>query len=256
VGDHPQDSRPQRLSREAGGSPAQGRDTIAAVATARGRSGIAVLRVSGTGVRDIARRLLGGVPPPRRALLREFRDLHGKPVDRGIALFFPAPASYTGEDVLELQGHGGVAVTDALLECVLAAGARLAGPGEFTQRAFLEGRIDLTQAEAVADLIEATSAQAVRAAQATLRGEFSRRVQILVEEITRLRVRLEAGFDFSDEGIEDADPLQMGRDLSALEERLERTVASARDGVRLGHGLRTSASPASSIDSPERSAPS
>ena len=152
-----------------------GRDVIAAVATAPGRGGIGVVRVSGPSLADFAGRLLGRLPSPRRATLTDFPDARGVPIDRGIALYFPAPHSYTGEDVLELQGHGGDTVLALVLERCVQCGARLAEPGEFTRRAFLAGRIDLAQAEAVADLIEAGSAQAARSAMRSLSGEFSRR---------------------------------------------------------------------------------
>ncbi len=239
MGDHPQDRGARRLTEDTFPTGDDGRDTIAAIATARGRAGIGVVRISGKETRRIAERVLGRVPRARHALLCDFLGPDGKPVDRGIALYFRAPASYTGEDVLELQGHGGVEVMDTLLECVLAAGARLAAPGEFTRRAFLCGRIDLAQAEAVADLIEATSEQAVRAAQATLRGEFSRRVHELVEALTQVRLVLEAGFDFADEGIEPIGRADLRGDLAALREQLEDVLRAARRGVRLGHGLRT-----------------
>ena len=236
MGDHPKDRRPRRLSRKPGRTPA--RDTIAAVASARGRAGVGVLRISGPGVGHVAGAVLGGLPPAREAALRDFRDAAGEAIDRGIAIYFPAPASYTGEDVLELQAHGGVALMDTLLARVLAAGARLAEPGEFTRRAFLGGRMDLAQAEAVADLIEATSEQALRAAGATLRGEFARRVHALVDRLTAMRVTVEAAFDFADEEVDEADPGALLAALDALDGELERTLRGARDGVRLGHGLR------------------
>ena len=146
------------------------RDTIAAVATPAGRGGIGVVRVSGPGVRQIAKALLGELPPPRHASYRTFHRPRGEALDRGIALFFPGPHSYTGEDVLELQGHGGPLVVQEVLSACLDAGARLAEPGEFTRRAFLEGRIDLAQAEAVADLIDAASREAARSAMRSLSG--------------------------------------------------------------------------------------
>ena len=148
------------------------RDTIAAIATPAGRGGIGVVRLSGAKVPEIAARILGFVPEPRRAVLGRFLDANGALLDEGIALYFPAPHSYTGEPVLELQGHGGPVVMQALLGACLDAGARIAEPGEFTRRAFLEGKLDLAQAEAVADLIDAASREAARSALRSLGGEF------------------------------------------------------------------------------------
>ncbi|MFO0334050.1 MAG: tRNA uridine-5-carboxymethylaminomethyl(34) synthesis GTPase MnmE, partial [Pseudomonadota bacterium] len=138
-------------------------DTIVAVATPPGRGGVGIVRVSGARATDVCTALLGDVPPARRAVLRAFRDAQGRAIDRGLALYFPAPNSYTGEDVLELHGHGGPVVMDLLVQRVLECGARLARPGEFSERAYLNDRLDLAQAEAVADLIDATSAAAARA---------------------------------------------------------------------------------------------
>ena len=151
-----------------------GTDTIAAISTAPGRGGVGIVRVSGPGVKAIAETLLGRVPEPRRAGLHDFTDEAGAPIDQGLALYFPAPHSYTGEDVLELHGHGGPVVMDLLLQRLLGLGARLATAGEFTQRAFLNDKLDLAQAEAIADLIDSGSAQAARAALRSLQGEFSR----------------------------------------------------------------------------------
>jgi len=146
------------------------RDTIAAIATPAGRGGIGIVRVSGPAVADIAAAVIGGLPEPRTATLRPFSDARGERVDEGIALYYPAPHSYSGEPVLELQGHGGPVVMQALLGACLDAGARLAEPGEFTRRAFLEGKLDLAQAEAVADLIDAASREAARSALRSLAG--------------------------------------------------------------------------------------
>ena len=158
-----------------------GHETIAAIATPAGRGGIGIVRVSGPGCRVIGEGLLGGVPVPRVASLRAFLGPDGDAIDEGIALYFPAPHSLTGEDVLELQGHGGPVVLDMLLCRVLELGARQAEPGEFTQRAFLNDKLDLAQAEAIADLIDSGSAQAARAALRSLRGEFSTQVHELTE---------------------------------------------------------------------------
>ena len=149
------------------------RDTIAAIATPAGRGGIGIVRVSGPAVTEVAAAVIGGLPEPRLATLRAFRDAQGERIDEGIALYYPAPHSYTGEAVVELQGHGGPVVMQALLAACLDAGARLAEPGEFTRRAFLEGKLDLAQAEAVADLIDAASREAARSALRSLAGEFS-----------------------------------------------------------------------------------
>ncbi|MDZ7734975.1 MAG: tRNA uridine-5-carboxymethylaminomethyl(34) synthesis GTPase MnmE [Gammaproteobacteria bacterium] len=177
-------------------------DTIAAVATPPGRSGIGVLRISGPGCRHIARQMIGELPPPRHASFRGFRDAGGGILDRGIVLFFPGPHSYTGEDVLELQGHGGDVVMRLLLQAALDLGARQARPGEFTERAFLNDRIDLLQAEATADLIESVSAAAARSAMRSLEGAFSQRVNSLQQSLTDLRVRVEGALDFPDEDVD------------------------------------------------------
>src|SRR6187397_103883 len=175
------------------------RDTIAALATPPGRGGIGIVRVSGPSVPAIAAALLGKPPQARPALLSAFRDAHGEQVDEGVALYFPAPHSYTGEAVLELQGHGGPVVTHEVLGAVLDAGARLAGPGEFTRRAFLNDKLDLAQAEAVADLIDAASREAARSALRSLGGEFSAAIGALVTQLTALRALTEAMLDFPEE---------------------------------------------------------
>lgn len=214
------------------------RDTIAAIATARGRAGIGVIRISGPDSARISTAVLGELPAPRRAVLRAFKAADGAVLDRGLVLYFPAPGSYTGEDVVELHGHGGDAVLQMVLERVLDAGARLARPGEFTERAFLEGRLDLAQAEAVADLIDAGSKQAARAAQATLAGEFSRRVAALMDELTALRVQLEAGLDFADEDVSELDPALAAKSLQRLEHGVTHALEAAVRGVRMRDGLR------------------
>jgi tRNA modification GTPase len=174
-------------------------DTIAAVATAPGRGAIGVVRVSGPRAMDITRRIAGDVPPARTASLRALRDADDAVIDHGLLLYFPAPHSFTGEDVVELQVHGGPVVLDLLLRAACAAGARPARAGEFSERAFLNGRLDLAQAEAIADLIDAGSAAAARAAVRSLDGEFSRRATALIETLTALRADLEAALDFVDE---------------------------------------------------------
>lgn len=214
-----------------------GTDTIAAIATPPGRGAVGILRLSGPAALEIAQRLCGKLPPARQAALRHFTDSAGEVIDQGLVLSFPAPHSYTGEDVVELQGHGGPVVMDLLLKAACDCGARPARAGEFSERAFLNDRLDLAQAEAVADLIDAASAQAARAAQRSLAGELSRRVQALAEELTQLRVFVEAALDFSDEDIDWlADESLRGR-LDALIAGLERLLRDSAQGRRLREGL-------------------
>ncbi len=216
---------------------AYGRDTIAAIATPPGRGGIGVVRISGSSVERIARSVIGRLPAPRVATYCEFRDARGEAVDAGIALYFDAPHSYTGEAVLELQGHGGPVVMQAVLSACLDAGARLAQPGEFTRRAYLEGRLDLAQAEAVADLIDASSREAARSALRSLRGEFSAAVDQLVERLTELRALTEAMLDFPEEDIEGVYREDALRRLAGIRARLEETVASSQQGSMLRTGV-------------------
>lgn len=212
-------------------------DTIAAIATAPGRGGVGVVRVSGPAAPAICHALVGFLPPPRVARLASFRDAAGEPIDRGLCLYFPAPHSFTGEHVLELHGHGGPVVMDLLLARVLALGARQARPGEFSQRAYLNDKLDLAQAEAVADLIDAASAAAARAALRSLDGALSQQVHALVERLTALRVQIEAGFDFPDEELDlfadgriAAEAYELAHDLHAL-------VGRAGEGRLLREGL-------------------
>jgi tRNA modification GTPase len=220
----------QALSDRAGG-------TIAAVATPPGRGGIGVVRVSGPAARAIAQAITGGVPEPRHARFASFRTGGGELIDNGIALYFPAPHSYTGEDVLELQGHGGPVVMRELLRRCIELGARIAEPGEFTRRAFLNDRIDLAQAEGVADLIDASSAEAARSAARSLAGEFSRRVHALVDSLTDLRAHVEACIDFPEEEIDPADREAQARKLAALLEALATLTDEAKQGAVLREGL-------------------
>lgn len=213
------------------------RDTIAAIATPPGRGGIGVLRVSGPAAQTIGRRLCGTLPPPRQASLRKFMDTAGEPLDQGLALLFPAPHSYTGEDVLELHAHGGPVVLDLLLQRVLALGARLARPGEFSERAFLNDKLDLAQAEAVADLIDSGSAQAARAALRSLRGEFSARVHALVETLTGLRVYVEAALDFPDEELDFLSDGKVAERLAGLRADFAALSAAAAQGSLLREGM-------------------
>jgi len=212
-------------------------DTIAAVATATGRGGIGIVRVSGPAVRTVALGILGAVPQPRSATVRGFRDASGDPIDRGVALFFPAPASYTGEDILELQGHGGPVVLDLLLARVLDLGARPARPGEFTERAFLNGRMDLAQAEAVADLIDSVTTEAARGARRCLDGALSNRVQRLRDGLADLRIFPEAEIDFPEDEVGALDTQIALERLTALRNDLDDLLRTARQGQLLREGL-------------------
>jgi tRNA modification GTPase len=212
-------------------------DTIAAIATAAGRGGIGVVRMSGPAVRTLAQSLLGRVPTARRAELHEFRDAAGAAMDTGLALFFPSPHSFTGEDVLELHGHGGPVVLDLLLQRALALGARLAQPGEFTQRAFLNDKLDLAQAEAVADLIDSGSAQAARAAVRSLQGEFSGQVHELAERALELRMWIEAAIDFPEEEVDFLADRALGERMADLRQRFATLAEVTRQGALLRDGL-------------------
>jgi tRNA modification GTPase len=213
------------------------RDTIAAIATAAGRGGIGIVRVSGSAVPAIARAIVGSLPPPRQARRARFRDAHGAPIDEGLALYFPAPHSYTGEDVLELHGHGGPVVMQVLLRACLDAGARPAEPGEFTRRAFLEGKLDLAQAEAVADLIEASSEQAARAALRSLRGEFSAAIHALASQLVELRALTEAMLDFPEEELDAVHRSDAASRLQALAAAADEVLAKSREGSLLRSGI-------------------
>lgn len=213
------------------------RDTIAAVATPPGIGAVGIVRISGPLVPDIAVALLGRLPAPRRALLADFTDADGEPMDQGLALYFAAPHSFTGEHVLELQGHGGPVVLDRLLGRVLSLGARAARPGEFSERAFLEGKLDLTRAEAIADLISSGSERQARLAARSLRGAFARRVEALLDTLTRLRVFLEATLDFPDEDLDPGLDSQVAADLVAVRADLDQLLATAQRGERLRDGL-------------------
>ncbi|APV52306.1 tRNA uridine-5-carboxymethylaminomethyl(34) synthesis GTPase MnmE [Betaproteobacteria bacterium GR16-43] len=212
-------------------------DTIAAIATPAGRGGIGVVRVSGARAGDIAVSILGELPPVRHATLARFRGASGDVIDSGIALFFGSPHSYTGEHVLELQGHGGPVVMRELLRRCVELGARVADPGEFTRRAFLNDRIDLAQAESVADLIDASSAEAAASAARSLEGEFSRYIHELVEGLIDLRMHVEACIDFPEEEIDPADRSALATKLGNLRARLEALLVQARQGAVLRDGL-------------------
>ncbi len=212
-------------------------DTIAAIASAPGRGAIGVLRVSGPGVPSIAAAVLGLLPPPRRAWLGRFRDAAAESIDQGIALYFPAPASLTGEEVLELQGHGGPLVMDLVLRRVLELGARMARPGEFSERAFLNGKMDIAQAEAVADLIEAGTTAQARAAVRSLQGEFSRRITALDALITDLRAYVEAAIDFPDEEIDFLSAPAIASRLAKVRAAFDSIESAAHQGALLREGL-------------------
>lgn len=212
--------------------------TIAAVATAPGQGGIGVVRVSGKLAKPIAEGLLGVCPPPRFARYADFLDAQQQPIDRGIALFFPSPNSYTGEDVLELQGHGGNAVLQMVLQRCLQLGARMAEPGEFTQRAWLNDKLDLAQAEAVADLIEASTVQAAKSAMRSLAGVFSQKIHELRDRLIDLRMFIEACLDFPEEDIDFITHGRVAEKLQSVTRTLDALTASAQQGRLLRDGIR------------------
>jgi len=217
------------------------RDPIVAIATAPGRGGIGIVRVSGADVAPIVAAVVGRALPPRRAVYAGFLDEYGRAIDAGIALYFPAPHSYTGEEVLELQGHGGPVVLRMMvarcLQAGRALGLRLAEPGEFTRRALLNDRLDLAQAEAVADLIDASSEAAARSAQRSLSGEFSRAVHALVADLTELRALVEATLDFPEEEIDFLTRADAGGRLARVRAALDAVLRQARQGAVLREGL-------------------
>lgn len=212
-------------------------DTIAAVATAPGRGGIGVVRVSGKDLGDFALAFLGKCPRARLATLCDFLDGDGSVMDQGIALFFPAPHSFTGEDVLELQGHGGNAVMQCLLKRCLSLGARLAEPGEFTRRAFLNDKLDLAQAESVADLIDASSEEAAKSAMRSLQGEFSRAVHEIVARLIDLRMLVEACIDFPDEDIDFLEAADALGKLAQIKQLQQHLFSNAKQGSLLREGV-------------------
>jgi tRNA modification GTPase len=213
------------------------RDTIAALATPPGRGGIGVIRVSGPLAASIAREILGDVPRPRRAVIRPFRDADGQTLDQGLALYFAAPASFTGEDVLELHGHGGAVVMDMLLARTLQLGARVAEAGEFSRRAFLNDKLDLAQAEAIADLIDSGSVEAARAALRSMQGEFSVAVNSLTEAVTETRMHVEAAIDFPEEEIDFLADTALRRRIDGAIELCAQIAAKARQGALLREGM-------------------
>jgi tRNA modification GTPase len=212
-------------------------DTIAAIATPPGRGGIGIVRISGPDVSSIAENIIGRLPQPRYATFARFRDGSEQVIDEGIALYFPGPDSFTGEDVLELQGHGGPVVMDLLLQRVVQLGARIAHAGEFSRRAFLNDKLDLAQAEAIADLIESGTAAAARLAVRSLDGEFSRRIHELVDGLIQLRMFVEAAIDFPEEEIDFLSDGKVSAHLHAIQEDLEGVRKSAQTGRLLRDGM-------------------
>ncbi len=217
-------------------------DTIAAIATPPGRGGVGIVRVSGPSSRNIAEKILGHIPKVRYAEYLSFKDHNGNVIDSGIALLFQKPHSFTGEDVLELQAHGGPVVLDMLLKQVVACGARLARAGEFSEQAFLNNKMDLAQAEAVADLIAADSEAAARAAVRSLQGEFSRSIHALVETIIQLRLYVEAALDFPEEDFAEEEPDfisdgKVAEQLNSIQQALQAVFKSARQGSLLREGM-------------------
>ncbi len=213
------------------------RDTIAAIATPPGTGGVSIIRISGRDALAIAARISGITPPPRRATLAHIHDTHGDTLDQALLLYYPAPHSYTGEDTLEIQGHGGIAVTQAVLAAVLDAGARLAEPGEYTRRAYHNGKIDLAQAEAIADLINARSQAAVKAANRSLQGDFSRETDTLAAELLALRTYIEAALDFPEEEIDYLQEGDIAARLQAWGDRLRALLARSRQGRLMNDGI-------------------
>ncbi len=212
-------------------------DTIAAIATPPGNGGVGIIRISGTLVTEIAKQLLNKSLIPRHALFTSFINNDGSIIDSGISLYFPAPASYTGEDILELQGHGGSVVLDMLLRRVLSLGARLANPGEFTERAFLNNKLDLAQAEAVADLIESSTEQSARSAQKSMQGVFSAQINELVTELTELRIYVEAAIDFVDEEIDFLTDGVVEKRIIRLLQSIQQIQKTAQQGRLLRDGM-------------------
>ena len=212
-------------------------DTIAAIATPPGNGGVGIIRISGNLVTEIAKQLLNKSIIPRHALFSSFIDDDGSVIDSGISLYFPAPASYTGEDILELQGHGGSVVLDMLLRRVILLGARLANPGEFTERAFLNNKLDLAQAEAVADLIESSTEQSVRSAQKSMQGVFSAQINELVTELTELRIYVEAAIDFVDEEIDFLTDGVVENRIVRLLQSIRKIQKTAQQGRLLRDGM-------------------
>jgi tRNA modification GTPase len=212
-------------------------DTIAAIATPPGNGGVGIIRISGPSATEISRQITHKTILPRQALFTSFKDEKGSVIDSGILLYFPNPSSYTGEDIIELQGHGGTIVLNMLLKRVLGLGARLANPGEFTERAFLNNKLDLAQAEAVADLIESSTEQSVRSAQKSMQGFFSEQINELVDELTELRVYVEAAIDFVDEEIDFLSDGVVENKILQIAEKIQTIQKTAQQGRLLRDGM-------------------
>ena len=217
--------------------PATHNDTICAIATGTSRAGIGIVRVSGSQTLSVGEKILGFKPNPRYAHSCNFYADNGSIIDNGLAIFFEKPSSYTGEDVLELQGHGGIQILSAVLERVLSLNVRQANPGEFTERAFLNGKIDLLQAEAIADLIDASSKELARSAARSLQGEFSARIEELQEQLTVTRVNVEASIDFYDDDINIISETRLRAALNNTIEDLDRVFQQANQGIILKDGI-------------------
>ena len=212
-------------------------ETIVAPVTPPGRGGVSIVRVSGLLTQTILKQVLKTTPEPRFAHYLSFYAKDGSVLDEGLAIFFPNPNSFTGEDVLELQGHGGPVVVDCLIQRIIQLGARMAKPGEFSERAFLNGKMDLAQAEAVADLINASSEQAAQSAMRSLQGEFSKKIKKLVEALIHLRTYVEAAIDFPEEEIDFLSDGKVEADLNDIIAELENIKNTAKQGALLSEGM-------------------
>lgn len=214
-------------------------DTIVAPATARGKAGVAIIRISGDSshLKSIIQQVTNKELKTHKATFSKFYQSSGQVIDEGIAIYFQAPRSFTGEDVLELQGHGGAIVTDQIIKRIVQLGARLAEPGEFSQRAFLNGKLDLTQVEAVAGLIDASSEQAAKAAINSLQGKFSEEINKMVADLTAVRVQVEAGIDFAEEDIDLTSMQKISERLKSVEQSVYRIIEKAQAGCLLAEGV-------------------
>lgn len=212
-------------------------DTIAAISTPPGNGGVGIIRISGLLALEITQHISKKTPIPRQALFTAFKDVDGSVIDSGILLYFPSPHSYTGEDIIELQAHGGRVVLDMLLKRVLSLGVRMANPGEFTERAFLNNKLDLAQAEAVADLIESSTVQSVRSAQKSMQGKFSEKINELVDELIKLRIYIEATIDFVDEEIDFLATEIVEKKINKLAKKIQKIKQTAQQGRLLRDGM-------------------